>query len=114
MICLDCKNCNSLKMDNDLYKITCPKGSFSVHSSHSDNFICDDYEVLEETVPLKDNILIILKSGRDITTLDVDIKSLKDMGDRMNKASNLGGETNYVRFGSLEFNIDEIAVWGYL
>ena len=107
MICFTCDKCQSVKADNDVLKVSCQdNGLISVHSTHGDAFRCDSYVTHEPVVPQKDNVLIILKCGRDLTTLDVDIKNLKDMSDRMD------GE--FARFGSLEIRVDEIAVWGLI
>ena len=93
MVCGNCGNCQNIQVNGERYSIACTRGAFELHESHADDFKCEDY--VEYVQPPRDNVLVILKSGRDITTCengDIDLSS------------------EWVKIGNLLINKQEIAV----
>ena len=109
MICLDCNNCRSIKEKDGVYGINCTEhGEFKLHSDYVDTFNCEDFDESIPVTPQRDNIIIILKCGRDIPLYDKDITCNDDMQRRIQSAE------NWVEFDGMLFNVDEIAVFSYV
>ena len=110
MLCEGCGKCQGIKLNNQVYTVTClEKGEFSIHSDNVSHFNCyERAEPIEETPP-RDNVLIILKSGRDMVMYDKDITCMADL-DRMIIEDAL----EWPEFGNFTFKRDEIACYGYI
>lgn len=109
MICEGCGRCRGIKFNNQVYTVSClENGEFPIHADNIDNFHCNDRTDPIEPPP-SDNILIILKSGRDITVYDKDIKCMADLY-KMIVEDNL----EWVEYGDFTFKVSEIACYGYV
>jgi hypothetical protein len=106
MKCKSCGKCISLTEKNGVYEINCAeKEQFKLHSDFLENFTCEDFE--EVVTPPKDNVLIILKSGREFAIYDEKVKSKDDIDSWLK-------ENEWVSFGVLTFRTSEIACYGYI
>lgn len=116
MICDNCGRGRVVSYKDGVYTVDClEKGKFPIHESHLDNFSCEDFaEKPKEEVPPKENVLIILKSGRDMEFYDKEITCLNDIGEKLEDAMRLGGSINFVKFGNYQIAVKEIACWGYI
>ena len=104
MICEDCGRCQSIEFNNNAYTIDClENGKFKLHNDHVDNFRCTD-KTDKIAPPPGDNVLIILKSGRDITVYDETVTSIEDMS----------FDCEWAKFGNIKVRTDEIACYGYI
>lgn len=104
MICEDCGKCRGIKINNDIYTVACTaNGEFQLHKDHVDAFRCTD-KADKIAPPPRDNVLIILKSGRDITVYDETVKSIEDMS----------FDCEWAKFGNIKVRTDEIACYGYI
>ena len=113
MKCEGCGRNRGIKYKNGVYGISClEKGEFEIHQDHIDTFNCEDYiePVLVEEPP-KDNIMIVLKCGRDMLLYDKDITCNDDMQRRLHSASE---NDTWVEFDGMLFNISEIAVLSFI
>ena len=104
MLCEDCGKCRSIKSNNDIYTVACTEnGEFQLHKDHVDAFRCTDKT--DKVVPeLRDNVLIILKCGREITVYDETVASIEDMS----------FDCEWAKFGNIKVRTDEIACYGYI
>lgn len=104
MICEGCGRCRGIKFNNQVYTVSClENGEFPIHADNVDNFHCNDRTDPIEPPP-SENVLIILKSGRDITVYDEKVKSIQDMS----------FDCEWAEFGSIKVRTDEIACYGYI
>lgn len=109
MLCDGCGKCQGIKFNNQVYTVAClEKGEFPIHSDNVSHFKCNDRTEQPETPP-RDNVLIILKSGRDMVMYDKDITCMADL-DRMIIEDAL----EYPEIGNFTFKRDEIACYGYI
>lgn len=114
MKCEDCIYKRGLNYKGDKYGVSCEvNGEFVIHEDNADAFTCENFERMNEPTATTDNVLIILKSGRDIAVYDKSIKCLDDIGKRI-KEYCVGADRCFVLFGQFQFCIDEIAMWGYI
>lgn len=105
MLCEDCGKCRGIEINNDnTYTVTCSEnGEFKIHKDHVDAFRCTDKT--DKIMPeLRDNVLIILKCGREITVYDETVTSIEDMS----------FDCEWAKFGNIKVRTDEIACFGYI
>ena len=104
MLCEDCEKCRGIEINNDTYTVTCSEnGEFKIHKDHVDAFRCTDKT--DKVMPeLRDNVLIILKCGREITVYDETVTSTEDMS----------FDCEWAKFGNIKVRTDEIACYGYI
>ena len=98
-----------------MYEVACfERGGFKIHSSHEDNFKCEDYvERPKREEPPKNNVVVILsESGRDIPLYDAEIHDKADINSRIERAS--FEDCEFVQFGQFVFSIVDIACVGYI
>lgn len=111
MKCADCGRCQSIIEKGDVYNIAClEKGGFQLHSTHEDNFNCEDFEERHEIIPPKNNVVVILDSGRDITLYNENIKTADDFSDRLKMAN----ENDFIKIGNFVFSVKSIACMGVI
>ena len=108
MKCETCGKCKAIKLKDEVYTVSCiVNGDFPIHQSHVDEFNCEEYvERVQE--PPKENIVITLKCGRDFFMYDKNITCNDDMQRRIKSSD------GWVEFVGMLFNVDEIAVVGYI
>lgn len=108
MVCGNCGNCQNIQVNGERYSIACTRGVFELHESHVDNFQCEEYVEMPKVEIPRNNILIILKCGRDITVYDKNITCNDDMERRLHATS------EWVEFDGMLINKREIAVLSYV
>ena len=109
MKCEDCSKCREVKYKNGVFQVNCLNNDvFQIHESNVPNFECEDYEYEAPQAPHKENILIILKSGRELIVYDKDITCNDDMERR------LLATADWVEFDGMLINKREIAVLSYV
>lgn len=106
--CVNCRYCTSFSTDSEAYKVKCTLfGEQKVSMDFKDTFNCKEFSEKEPIKePEKENIMIVLKSGRDYFLLDEKIDSIKTLSERM--------RTSYIRFGNFVVKSDEIAAFAYV
>lgn len=116
MICQDCQHCKTVSYGNGRYTVSCMyNGEFPIHETNIDRFQCpsDSFEERKEepkTEPPKDNIVVILKSGRDITAYSDMVKS----GEALSSWYEMIDRRRPFRIGNFMFNPDDVSAIGYI
>ena len=107
--CANCRYCTSFSADSEAYKVKCTLfGEQKVSMDFKDTFNCKELSEKEPIKePEKENVMIVLKSGRDFCFYDKEMDCIKTLNDRIFRNSN-------VRFGNFVVKFDEIAAFAYL
>lgn len=117
MRCNDCAKCRSFHLKDETYDIKCAdSGSFKIHESRLDSFSCPTEFAMREPVEDApgDNIMVVLKSGRDFMVHDRDISSDRELESLMKKAISKAHGMAFISLGGIYFRLNEIAAISYI
>ena len=111
--CANCRYCTSFSADSEAYKVKCTLfGEQKVSMDFKDTFNCKEFSEKEPIKePEKENVMIVLKSGRDYFFYDEGVDSLKVLSERMDQALK---KREFIQFGNFIANPMEIAAFAYV
>ena len=112
MKCEDCGYCKQISLENGMYEINCvyEGDTFNVSEANAAEFHCEDYVKAKKQSVKKDNIMVILTSGRDMIFRDSEISSRIEI-DRI--IQNLGDD-DFAVIGGVAFRVRDIAAYSYI
>lgn len=108
MKCEECGRCIEVKHKDEKYVVSCTSnGMFEIHEDRLESFRCD--EMIE--MPPSENVMVVLKCGREFMVYDKEITCDDDIQRRINDAIE---KERWVAFDGMYINTTEIGLVMYV